>query len=223
MVSYAIILTHNRPESLLRCIWAIAPQVDYVRVVDNASTPPVRIGPEDWPLNVVLYREMMQPPNLSMLWNKQLNLIERHARERTTEWEVAVLCDDSIAPEGWFSKVKTGLRQFGATAASTGPLGPREDFLLQRELEGNVYNRMCGWAFVLAGESGVRADETMHWWFADSDLDWQSRQLGGTLICPGPSVINEQPGHWTNTKPELGERAGLDREAFAAKWGYSPW
>lgn len=223
MVSYALILTHNRPELLLRTVRAIAPQVDYVRVVDNASSPPVKIGPEEWPLNVVLYHEPMQPPNLSALWNKQLGLIEKHALERATEWEVAVLCDDSIAPEGWFAGVRSGLRQFGATAASTGPLGPHDDYLLKRDLDGDVYTRMCGWAFVLAGESGIRADEGLHWWFCDSDVDFQARKTNGTLICPGPTVPNELPGAWTNAKPELGTRAGLDREAFNAKWSVSYW
>lgn len=223
VVSYCIILTHNRPEMLLRSVNAIAPQVDYVRVVDNASSPPVKIGPEEWPLNVVLFRDPTQPPNLSKLWNNQLNLIEKHARERTDQWEVALLCDDAIAPAGWFDAVRTGLRQYGATAASTGPLAPRDDYLLKREQDGDVHTRMCGWAFVLSGESGIRADETAHWWFADNMVDWTARGMTGTLICPGPSVPNELPGAWTNAKPELGTRAGLDREAFAARWGYSPW
>lgn len=223
--SYAVVLTHNRPELLQQCLAAISPQVDRVHVVDNASTPPMRQQMADWPLNVVLYEESLQPPNIAHMWNVQLDLIQRIERghNHSETWEVAFLCDDAIAPPDWFRTVSQGIRQHQATAGSTGPLGPRGDYLLQTKLDGNVYERMCGWAFVLAGEKGLRADTSMHWWFVDSDLDWQARLHGGTVICPGPSVPNELPGSWTNAKPELGTRAGQDREAFAAKYGWSPW
>lgn len=222
MTRYAIVLTHNRPEMLLRCVRAIAPQVDCVMVVDNASDPPVRIGPEEWPLNTMLYQDPSQPPNLAKLWNRQLDVIARRETSAAA-WEVAMLCDDSIVPLDWFRIVSDGMRAHRAVAGSTGPLGPRNDYLLQTQLTENVYERMCGWAFMLAGEKGLRADDSMHWWFCDSDLDWTARQNGGMVICPGPSVPNELPGHWTNAKPELGTQAGLDREAFRVKWGQCPW
>ncbi len=223
VTSYAVVLTHNRPELLDRCIAAISPQVDRVHVVDNASDPPMR-RIVSMPGNMVLFEEPMQPPNLAVLWNQQIDLIEKIETNKGSEaWEIAFLCDDAIVPEHWFITVKTGLRAHRASAGSTGPLEPRNDYLLKAELDGNVYERMCGWAFVLAGEKGLRADETMHWWFVDSDLDYQARRLGGTIICPGPSVPNELPGAWTNAKPELGTRAGLDRQAFNAKWNVNYW
>lgn len=218
MPSYAIVLAHNRPELLARCLEAIAPQVDRIHVVDNASEPPLRKMLEAWPLNMVMYENSMQPPNLSKLWNSQLDLIERIEHGRSDCWEVAMLCDDAIAPFGWFASVQQGIRASGAAAGSTGPLGPRDAAFLETTLIANVYTRMCGWAFVLAGEKGLRADESMHWWYCDSDLDFQARQSGGMMLVPGPSVPNDLPGAWTNAKPELGTRAGLDREAFRAKW-----
>lgn len=224
MTSYAVVLTHQRPDLLQQCVAAIAPQVDRLHVVDNASDPPMRRMVTDWPANMVMFEDATQPPNLSRMWNDQFALIEKIERGKQVEtWEVAVLCDDSIAPPGWFAIVAAGIRAHQAAAGSTGPLGPRSDYLLKTQLDGDVYTRMCGWAFVLAGEKSLRADESMHWWFADSDVDYQARQMGGTIICPGLSVPNTLPGEWTNAKPELGTRAGLDREAFAAKWGPSPW
>lgn len=221
MTSYAVVLTHDRPELLQQCINAISPQVTYVHVVDNASAPPVRRLLHDWPGNVVVFEDETQPPNLAAMWNVQLNLIEKLERAKDSEvWEVAFLCDDSIVPPGWFSIVAGGIRGYGATAGSTGALEPRHDFLLHTKIDANVWTRMCGWAFVLAGEKSLRANQELHWWYQDSDLDMTARLSGGTIICPGLSVPNTLPGAWTNDKPELGTRAGLDRQAFVAKWGF---
>lgn len=220
MTSYAVVLTHNRPDLLQECVAAISPQVDRVHVVDNASEPPLRrVWTDPWPLNMAIFEDPTQPPNLAKLWNDQLDLIDKFERFRGGTWEVAFLCDDSIVPPGWFSIVAGGIRGYGAAAGSTGPLEPRNSVLLQTTISTNVYERMCGWAFVVAGEKGLRADEACHWWYCDSDLDFQSRLAGGTVICPGLNVPNALPGQWTNAKPELGARAGLDRAAFIAKWG----
>lgn len=221
MVSYAVILTHNRPELLLQTVQAIASQVDYVRVVDNASSPAVQMNPDEWPLNVVIYRESLQPPNLSLFWNRQFDLIEKHALERATEWEIAVLCDDSIAPEGWFDAVKSGIRQTGAAAGSTHAINEVSYPIFTTAPNQDIFQRMCGWAFVIAGERGLRADESMHWWYLDDDLGNLARVSGGLVICPGPVVRNELPGAWTNAKQELSDRAGADRAVFLAKWGYA--
>lgn len=221
MTSYAIVLTHQRPELLQQCVAAIAPQVDRVHVVDNASDPPMRRMVSNWPGNMVMFEDATQPPNLAKLWNGQIDLIERIERVKGSEtWEVAFLCDDSIVPLGWFSIVAGGIRAHGAAAGSTGALEPRQDFLLHQRTDANVWTRMCGWAFMLAGEKGLRANEDLHWWYQDSDLDMEARSRGGTIICPGLNVPNTLPGHWTNAKPHLGSRAGLDRQAFVAKWGF---
>jgi hypothetical protein len=83
----------------------------------------------------------------------------------------------------------------------------------------NGVDRMCPWAFILPGERGLRADESMHWWYVDTDLDWQARQSGGTLIAPGPIAPNSEVGYWTAMRPELNARAGTDAQVFHQKWG----
>lgn len=223
MTDYAVILTHNRPELLDQALAAIASQVDQVIVVDNASDPPVQIK-IGWPLNVELITDPTQPPNLAKLWNAQFDRIASIEKWKPCSvWSVAVLCDDAIAPEGWFDDVVTGMGIHQAAVGCTHAIAPVSEFIHKTVPDSDIYNRLTGWAFVVAGEKGLRADESMHWWWCDTSLDWSARQAGGMVICPGPVVPNGVSNGWTNAKPELGAQVGLDRDAFERKWGWNPW
>jgi glycosyltransferase involved in cell wall biosynthesis len=213
---FAVVLTHNRPALLWECVESVFPQVDHLIIVDNASVPPV---PDDeWPANATVVHDPTQPPNLSRLWNTQLDSIQ--ATEPGPRWDVVLLCDDVLMPSDWFDRVSTALRAHPtAAAASTHSYTPIEEAYLLSHLSNDV-NRMCPWCFMLPGERGLRADETMHWWYTDTDVDMRARQSGGTLIVPGPIATNERVGEYTNSKPELAEQAGRDGEVFQAKWGF---
>lgn len=224
MRRYAVILTHNRPELLAAAMRAIAPQVDRVIVVDNASEPPVRITGEWWAMNAELITDPTQPPNLAALWNEQLRRIAAYEDfVPDSTWEVALLCDDAITPPGWFDCCRREMRSAGAAAACTSAFSPIQTPIFKTEPDSDIYTRMTGWAFVVAGEKAVRADESMRWWWCDTDFDWRLRAAGGVVIAPGPVVPNVHPGGWTNAKPELGTQAGVDRARFAEKWGWTPW
>lgn len=213
---YAVVLTHNRPALLWECVESVSPQVDQVRIVDNASDPPV---PDDeWPSNVVVIHDPLQPPNLAYLWNRQLDAIQ--GSDPGAQWDVAVLCDDVLMPPGWLDCVSGALRAHPtAAAASTHSYSPIVEPYLLTGLS-NGADRMCPWCFMLPGERGLRADERMKWWYCDTDVDMQARRSGGTLIVPGPIATNERIGEYTDLKPELGEQAGRDGAAFQAKWGF---
>lgn len=218
--TYAIVPTHNRPELLRQTVESLSPQVTgLVMVVDNASSPPVT-GLETFS-NVWVVPEPMQPPNLGTIWNRQLDAIASiEAAAGSAEWDVAILCDDSPVPPGWVQTVSEAMRQFGASAASTHSYGEINEPYVLRQLS-NGADRMCPWAFMLPGERGLRADDSMHWWYVDTDLDWRARQDTGTLVTPGPVVANLKVGEYTVTRPELGEQAGRDAETFHRKWGLS--
>jgi glycosyltransferase involved in cell wall biosynthesis len=218
---FAIVLTHNRPDLLGRCVAAVMHQVDLVVVVDNASNPPA-VAPADANNVQVVYDEA-QPPNLARLWNRALNIIEKHRPASVQQWDVALLCDDAIAPPGWVDAVATAMRAHRADAGSTHSYQPVASPIVKTAPDADIHNRMCGWAFMLRGERGLRADESMHWWWCDTDLDWQARKAGGMVIAAGPVVPNERPNDFTYSVPGLAEQAGRDREAFAAKWGSAPW
>jgi hypothetical protein len=167
-----------------------------------------------------------QPPNLSRFWNTGLDWVETWVSTNipaTPEWDVAILCDDVIVPEGWFETVASCMRAHGATAASTHQWYPISAPIMKRNPDQDLTNRMCGWAFVLAGESGLRADEDLKWWFCDTDLDWQARTKGGMVVCPGPVAKNIHPNDWTARVPGLAEQSGQDGVTFARKHGGRPW
>ena len=227
-----IILTHNRPELLARCVAAAGPQLDYLIVIDNASDPPVQSGhlrslySDGAPLVVLTIPD--QPPNISSMWAAGLI----HVRWAMTapypgldaqRWNVALLCDDVILPDGWVQIVATGLREHDAAAACTHAIAPITQPLVKTVQDSDIMNRMTGWAFMLTGERDPQPDERLHWWWCDTHLDWQARAKGGMVILPGPVAVNERPNEYTVGRPELGQRAGDDGKAFEQIWGWRPW
>jgi len=217
-VSAAVIITHNRPALLRQCIAAIQPQVDFTIVIDNASDPPVE------PLaqyGVITIREPLQPPNIAKMWNTGIDAV----RMLCDCAYVAFLCDDAIVPPRWFDAVTDGMIETGAVAGCSDPFPdhPHKPFK-KTAPDGDLFGRMVGWAFVLDVSSGIRADESMHWWWCDTDIDWQARARGGMCVISGDfAVPNILPNDFTGSRPELSERTGVDAAAFAAKWGSRPW
>jgi glycosyltransferase involved in cell wall biosynthesis len=218
---FAIVLTHNRPALLARCLAAIVPQTDLTLVVDNASDPPA-VTPDGLD-NVLVVRDEEQPPNLARLWNRGLDALTMWRPPGLDTWDVAVLCDDAVVHPGWFDAVASTMRGCGAAAGSTHSIQPVAAPLLKTAPDSDLFNRMCGWAFVLRGETNLRADESMHWWWQDTSMDFDARTKGGMVIAPGPVVLNERPNDFTYSVPGLAEQAGRDREAFQARWGFVPW
>lgn len=232
VLNLAFILTHDRPELLRRCVDAISPQVERLCVIDNASDPPVDVNDLRYQVNTLI-TDREQPPNLARLMNVGFEWAEREALEWSYEhWNVAVLCDDVVALPGWFTAVAywlrtpvtndEGFKRF-VVAGSTHQQLPVERPIYKTEPDHDIYNRMQGSAFVIRGEVGIRADENMHWWWQDTDVDWQARRAGGVIIAPGPVAVNERPNDFTYSVPGLAERAGLDGEVFRQKWGLKPW
>lgn len=215
---YAIIPTHNRPARLLALVTALGTQCDYVFVTDNASDPPVDVFklqkavPQE--CMVALRTDDEQPPHLSRMWNQLLDSVEEFAAgEGHDRYDVAILNDDAAIPPGWYDACSNGLRTHGtAVIAHTTPTRPA----LLTELGNDPGNRMTPHAFVIRGELGFRADESMRWWYFDSDLDQRARQAGGVLSVPGPRVLNSLAN--STTVGPLAEQAEKDRAVFEAKW-----
>jgi len=214
----ALILAHDRQELLNQTIEAIRPQADTVMVIDNASDPPLKI-----PEGVGSMFIPDQPPVLSRFWNMGLDWFVRwyDSQGRGLNYDVAVLCDDAPPPSGWFAAVTEAMRETGAVAGSSSPWSqPR---VMKYEMDSDIRNRMCSWAFIMDGASGVRADESMHWWYFDTSMDIDLRRTGGTVLIGTHPVQNIQPNFFTVTKPNLNEQAGRDGARFAELYGRLPW
>lgn len=212
----ALILAHNRQGLLDQTIAAAQPQVDTVMVVDNASDPKLTV-----PEGVGLMFIPDQPPNLAKFWNAGLDFFAYWFKDRP--YDVAILCDDAVIPPGWFAAVTTAMRETGASAGSSNPWGRPHFPMVKRDMDSDISNRMCSWAFIVDGASRVRADESMHWWWFDSSFDIELRRENGTVLIGTHPVPNIEPNRWTNEKPELAEQAGRDQQAFVARYGSAPW
>lgn len=219
---YVIVPTHNRPKWIVPLVETMALQADAVVVVDNASTPPLNldgvIADIDTGCQVVLIRDEEQPPNLSRFWNLMFDRCKELAADAGAEqWDVAVLNDDVLLPFGWLAIVSEALRGHPtAVIAHTGTGRVVREPRLLTELDNDMETRMCPHAFVIRGEVGLRADETMRWWYQDTDIDWQARLAGGVLAIPGPRVSNALAN--TTTVGVLREQAQRDEQAFMTKW-----
>lgn len=238
MDTFAVILTHNRPDLLRQTVAAIGPQVDMVIVVDNASDPPVPLVQLDQEDDdhlglgeagrgrIAVVQVPDQPPNLSKLWDHGLSLAEfvRSGYLGVKPLRVAFLCDDAPPPVGWFAAVTAAMAETGAAIGCSHPDAGRGAHRVKTAPDRDLGGRMPGWAFVLDPASGVRPDSRFQWWWGDTDLDWQARAAGGMVMVYGWPVPNALPNDFTASKPELAARCGLDRLEFEAKWGQAaPW
>lgn len=206
---YAVIPTRDRPVDFDDCVRAILPQVDALIVI--AHCPPGENGqPYVWATlewldaerllrgcQVIPYHE--DPPNISRMWNLGLDTAPVFAAG--DRYDVAVLNDDVIVPPDWFDRVTAAMR--------TG-----------RNAAGCVYRdwdpRMTGYAFILDGDLGLRADEQFQWWFGDSDLQREAETMGGVAYAGGEDVIHRHPN--STTVGILAQIAEQDAIRYQAKW-----
>lgn len=220
---FAVVTAHNRPELLSQCIESLACQVDRIIVIDNASNPPIDVTSHRDV--VIMAHDPEQPPNLSRLWNRGLEMADYAAQYANVfeKFDVAVFGDDVVVPHDWWDRVSSTMRASAAVMSGTHGITPLALPLLKTEPDGDIMNRVPGWAWMLRGEVGLRLDESFKWWFGDTDLDWRARQAGGMIIAPGDIAVNQRPNEFTNARPELMHQAGLDRLTFQRKWGWAPW
>lgn len=213
----AIIPTRDRHDLLADCINSVVDQVDRVIVVDNQSEPP--IDPDPWHGKVGVLYVALDPPNISRLWNIGL---ECAAQAHAGELDAIVLNSDVVVPPGWVEALSTAMRSTTAVLAYPDQCGGQQQAMHVRAEPVPLSQRITGYAFLLRGESGLRFDESMAWWYSDDDLDWNARGRGGALLVPGIPVEHRAPNVSTQERPELAEQAGRDRQTFITKWGKAP-
>lgn len=224
---YAVIPTHNRHDELTALVTQLSRQCDGIVIIDNASTPAVSsrtlYDETGWDVNITVIRDMEQPPNLSRLWNVGLDAV-KIVCDLTGEdlWDVAIFNDDAVVPDDWWDGVSHYMREYNVTLASRRCYAKvTTDPKIKTKPDEIITDRLCGWAFMMRGETGLRADERFRWWYGDTDLDWQARQLNGMLLAPGEPVGNRYADQ--STQGVLAEWATRDSVAFREKWGWLPW
>jgi YD repeat-containing protein len=208
------------------CLDAIAPQVDRIVLIDNSDDGSAgreleKIGGPVDNLHTILAAQ--QPPNLSRLWNLGLEHASTdHRMDYDPEgYRIAVLNDDAIVPQHWFDIVVTAMETYGCAAGGYGSFSSGGPAVHRVAGTTRLDRRLPGYAFILDGSYGLRADEQLQWWCGDNDLDMQAREAAGTVILPGDPVRHLYPDQ--STTGVLAARTAEDMRLFVQKWGFRPW
>lgn len=216
--TFAIIPTNGR-DCFRRCLEAVYDQVDRVYVVEGGPDAKVlNDGFDDYDFTIIREPEL----NISRWWNLGLQLIANRARATNlAKWNVVILNDDAIIHPQWVRTVEAAMRGMGVAAGCTGSPTPIPTLHTQPGPVG-LATRMQGFAFMLAGEKGVRANEQLKWYFSDDHVDWLSRQQGGMVCLPGNLVEHLYPDG--QVTPEIQEQIARDAHTFTQYWnGMRPW
>jgi molybdopterin-guanine dinucleotide biosynthesis protein A len=218
-LAFAVVPSNGRPV-LDECLAAIGDQVDTVILIGNNWQRDRGVGSSGAFVSND-YDDGDQ--NISRWWNRGLAKAERLARFRgASEWDVAVINDDAILPRGWVETLSSRMRATSAVCAYPDQAGGQLEVLHTVAEPVPLSQRIAGYAFMLRGEAGLRADESLVWWYGDDSLDWEARENGGALLVPGIPVEHRAPDVQTNASPVLTAQAGRDRQTFINRWGKAP-
>jgi len=218
--TYAVVPSRDRRAELTGLCGSLADQVDGIVVINNGDK-----DDEEWmralPRVASVRTVDMQPPNLSALLNIGAADAEWLAEPGPIEpWNLAYFNDDVLVPPGWVQALSVPMRANGAAAAFVDVLYSGGAPRLLTQPATTAWDALTGWAFLMRGELHERWDESMKWWWSDTDLDWRLRtQHGGVIAVPTGRVPQHlHPNGYTNANPVLYEQAGKDGETFSAKW-----
>ena len=213
-----VVIPTNGRACLKDCLQAIQPQVDSVILIYTVPYVEgelrVRAG------QGIVIRDLRRPPNISRWWNQGLTTAQLVMDQLPKQpYDVAVLNDDVIVPPGWFDAVEHDMRKLGGVAGCSG--GQYANTLIQTQ-PGPIplHHRMQGFAFILAGEAGIRANEDLRWYYSDDFIDWKAREAGGMVQISGYHVEHLHPN--AQMTPELHVICGEDAGKFLALWGRMP-
>lgn len=213
---FGVIPTNGRA-SVLDAVDSLLPQVHGIAVVEAGH----EVTHHEYPAGVTVLRDQGPDLNISRWWNLGIDWAAEQAKlQGDPNWDVVVMNDDVILPMTWVCYVADDMRALDCAAACSG--GSGNQISIQRSPGPvNVFMRLQGYAFVIAGESGIRAEETMRWYFSDDWVDWVARSKGGMVMFPGCEVTHRTPnGQMTG---ELHQAVAEDAAKFKEHWGMMPW
>lgn len=223
---FAVIPTNGR-ECVLDAVAAVRDQAQMTFVVWTNTREHGEVLPQ-WAqappdgVMVIYDLDSVKEINISRWWNVGLGWGEQYARKwgGFKKWDVAILNDDAIVPEGWFDAVSGTMRQMGVAAGCSGA-PPGMPVLHTRPGPVGLETRLQGFAYIVAGELGLRANEQLRWYFTDDYMDWESRKLGGMVMVPGFRVNHLYPNG--QMSPEIEAQVAQDAQTFVNLYGMRPW
>jgi hypothetical protein len=213
---FGVIPTNGR-DCVEAAVAALRPQVDFLVVIQAGQ----KITYREYPENVAIMTDE-GPPNVCRWWNRGLDWAQGVATASGFEkWDVAIINDDVIVPEGWMCYVADDLRDYNSVAGCSGGLNEGVLVVHRAAVPVPLHQRIQGFAFVLVGESGLRGDEDMSWYFSDDDLGYRAAAAGGMAMKPGCHVQHLYPN--AQVTSDIQVLNSLSAQAFVKKWGRLPW
>lgn len=209
------IIPSNGREFLRDCLAFLAPQVDHVIVVSNGGNTFEPSG------NITVAPDLGDGMNISRWWNTGLDAASVLVPDGQP-WNALVVNDDVVVPQTFVQRLSECLRLSGAALAFPNQHDSQR-IIWHEPGPVNLFHRITGYCFMLRGETGLRFDENLVWWYGDDDMDWRARQVGGSYLVPGCPVQHRAPNGTMFEHPELHVQAGIDRQTFIDKWGQAPW
>jgi hypothetical protein len=211
---YAVVPSNGRA-CLTDCIHKIYDQVDRIIVIDTGEAW-CRLEPGD----PKIWRMACDTPNnISHWWNEGIYLAEHFQMYHMIEgpWEVGIINDDALVPPDWFANVAGHMRDVDAVAGCSGG----HDVIQTEAVAVPLDQRMEGFAFILAGEHGLHANEKLHWYFSDDYIDWEARKGGGMAMFKGSRVEHLYPNRQLSSA--LAAQTAVDAQTFVDIYGRRPW
>lgn len=210
---WAVIPSCCRPDEVVELINQLTEDGVEIALVDTGYELPLHFRR---PKQVHVLRYPGREKNISKWWNLGLTFVDGWVGHE--DYVVAVLNDDVRVSSMFVQQLAGAIKFHDVPLAYPDVYGLGRDFVC-KDIPGGP--RMSGFAFALRGSAGIRADESLAWWYGDNDIDWQARQLGGTVSVGHLNVQHLYAN--STTVGELAEQAGRDRETFVKKWGQAPW
>jgi hypothetical protein len=191
-----------------------------VVVVANGEEPPLS---HEIPAARVIQYPSTGDFNLSAWWNYGIDYVRTHAEG---QYEIFVFNADCYTTPRDVEKLAKALRQYDLSV-----VGPDQCQIAQQPVHIEdrlqpVYDkryRLTGYAFMIAGESEIRCDENIRFYYNDDDVEWQGRSRKGVGLVQGVRVQHPPAGNLSRTMgPLLQQYAREDRNYFRNKWGAFP-
>lgn len=212
--TWVVVPSNGRP-FLEQCIESLRNQVDKIIIVQN--------GGEDFYIKdekIIFVPDTGTDLNISRWWNIGIDFVENNIG--TESWNTLVVNDDIIACHNLVESLSRELRMTTAVLAYPNQFDNHR-FLHRNPGPIDLHHRITGYCYMLRGETKMRLDETMVWWYSDDNLDWECRVAGGSLLVPWCKVQHRAPDGTFLVHPELHVQAANDRKTFVKKWGKAPW
>lgn len=182
------------------------------RLVEQLGDYPIRLDDSE--------RTITQKWNDGLYWAWM-----ETSQARDCPHNVAILNNDIEVCNGFLDKLAAGLRSDDGNWIASPDycgLGIPPGMTAETESDCLAQQTICGWAFMLRGEVGVRFDEQFKWWYGDSDMEKQVRAAGKRVVWVGGCNAKHLDPLRSSMNPTMLAIARADEARFAAKWGIDP-